>query len=362
MNSVCKSVYDPKNLHAIVLASGLTREKVSELTGVPVATLTSYMRENPSLPNLKHLTALADFFAVPLDFITGRCDKELADNIVNNYGRYFMELRRAPYEVYLDGRKQEKGTVYDAVEGETPWPYNLMGAIFGKDKERELMTEDQEAGIMEALGTLDIRHEGFILAYYRDGLSLKKIAECHKVSPEWARQVVAKGVRQLRHPAIAKYMLYGKNGVDGMKNNELARAELARQELELALYREKLCNKYSDLLSLKELISKFVDSSTSYIKAIEAKTEILSNLDNPHDAFNNFSVDEMNLPLRTSNCLKRANINTLGEVVRVAELGTLLEIDSLGKVSANEILSRVMELTGKDLFGANGLSKPQNPI
>ena len=120
LNSICKSVYDPKNLHAIVLASGLTREKVSELTGVPVATLTSYMRESPSLPNLKHLTALADFFAVPLDFITGRCDKELADNIVNNYGRYFMELRRAPFEVYLDGRKQEKGTVYDAVEGETP--------------------------------------------------------------------------------------------------------------------------------------------------------------------------------------------------------------------------------------------------
>ena len=352
-----KSVYDSKNLHAIVRASGLTHDKISELTGVPVATLTSYLRENPSVPNLKHLTALADFFAVPLDFIVGRCDKELADNIINNYSLYFMELRRAPYELYLDGRKQEKGTMYDAVEGEVPWPYNLMGAVLGKDKERELMTEDQEKGIMEALATLDFRQKKFVLAYYRAGLNLKQIALNNGVTPEWVRQVIAKAVRQMRHPAKAKYLVYGKSGVEVMNKNATLKAELAEQELELALYREKLCNSYSTLLSLKELISECGDSVAGYIKAFETTLEMLSNLGNARDVLSSVSVEEMGLPLRTMNCLKRANINTLGEVIRQAELGKLMEISCLGKISANEILGKIMELTGKDLFTANGISK-----
>ena len=143
----------------------------------------------------------------------------------------------------LDGRKQEKGTTYDAVDGEVPWPYNLMGAVLGKDKERELMTEDQEKGIMEALATLDFRQKKFVLAYYRAGLNLKQIALNHGVTPEWVRQVIAKAVHQMRHPAKAKYLIYGKSGVEVMNKNATLKAELAEQELELASYREKLYNK-----------------------------------------------------------------------------------------------------------------------
>ena len=356
-----EKVYDSKNLHALVQECGLSHDKIAELTGVPIATLTSYLRENPATPNLRHLTKLADFFAVPLDYITGRCDKELADNIATNYGRYFMQLRRAPYEVYLDGRKQAKGTIYDATEGEVPWPYNLMGAVLGKDKERELMTEDQEAGIMEALGTLDIRHEGFVLAYYRDGLSLKKIAECHHVSPEWIRQVIERALRQLRHPAKAKYLVYGKNGVEAMRKSAVVEAELAEKELELASLKERLGSRYSVLLSLKELIAECGDSVTGYIKAFEDTLDTLSNYGDSRGTLYGLLIEEMNLPLRVSNCLRRANCTTLGDVVKIAELGELMKIDSLGKFSAEIILLKIKELTGKDLFEANGLSEPKNP-
>lgn len=54
------------------------------------------------------------------------------------------------------------------------------------------------------------------------------------------------------------------------------------------------------------------------------------------------SIDEMDLSVRSLNCLKRANIMTVGQLVDIAGTEELLKIRNLGRKSLSEIKTTLL--------------------
>ena len=87
------------------------------------------------------------------------------------------------------------------------------------------------------------------------------------------------------------------------------------------------------LEAIKKLKDKEI-SNTNYIEDIhdEAAIKVL-----------NKSIDELNLSLRASNCLKNANIRTIGELTKKTE-DDLAKTRNFGKISLLEIKTKLHEL------------------
>lgn len=87
------------------------------------------------------------------------------------------------------------------------------------------------------------------------------------------------------------------------------------------------------LEAIKKLKDKEI-SNTNYIEDIhdEAVIKVL-----------NKSIDELNLSLRASNCLKNANIRTIGELTKKTE-DDLAKTRNFGKISLMEIKTKLHEL------------------
>ena len=346
----------PDNLRLIVKESGLTREEIANATGVPVGTLSSYLRERPSAPSVRNLIALADFFAVPLDLITGRCDKELADKLLSDYSRYFMELRRAPYEAYLNGRSKAEGTTSVDVTGEAPWPYNLIEAVLCKDTEC-LVSADLEAGIMAAIDKLSAQQKTFILAYFRDGFTFAKLGERENTTPGKVHHTIELALRRMRHPSLRNYFLYGKTGAERLTENRQAQEKLDKWGNELEALHERLKHKQSILLSLQKVAMECSDDVAKHVKSFNYMLDSLPDDDMARIRLYDTPIEDLELPYRVLVCLKGKNFNTLGEVMELIESGKLLDINQIGKASATLILTKIKELTGKDCFADYGLSK-----
>lgn len=94
---------------------------------------------------------------------------------------------------------------------------------------------------------------------------------------------------------------------------------------------EENSNKF--LEAIKQLKDKEI-SNTNYIEDIqdEAFIKVL-----------NKSIDELNLSLRASNCLKNANIRTIGELTKKTE-DDLAKTRNFGKISLLEIKTKLHEL------------------
>lgn len=301
----------------LVECTGMSFYELSLATGMSHATIVTYCRN--SKPDFRNLLTLADYFAVPLDYLAGRCTLEQANEILENYSATFMALRRAPYEAYLSGRKPVN---VDIGEAEEPWPYNLMGKVFG-EKWGEVISEDQISGINSALDELTEREKDSVLRILRDGMTLKKAGAEHGVTVERERQILGKALRKLRAPHRAALMRYGKEGFEERSRLAQSRKELEREYAEISELKSKI-------LSEKEEIGDLISR-----KGIIPDTE-----NNPE-----MNLEQMDLSVRSYNCLYRHGCKTLLDVVNLAENRELMNVRNLGRKSAEEILSRIYEIT-----------------
>jgi DNA-directed RNA polymerase subunit alpha len=94
----------------------------------------------------------------------------------------------------------------------------------------------------------------------------------------------------------------------------------------------------SDLL--REHLGIFVAARTSLLEEVEV-------IEDPEEAALEpaltKSVDELNLSVRTANCLKNAGVHTVGELVQKSRK-EMLETKNLGKKSLEELESTLEEL------------------
>lgn len=89
---------DLTNLRKLINDSGMTSDSISDASGVNVQTIKKYYRTNDGNPQADFLMKLADFFAVPLDYLCGRCTKEECAAIEESFADNFRLLRKETYE------------------------------------------------------------------------------------------------------------------------------------------------------------------------------------------------------------------------------------------------------------------------
>jgi DNA-directed RNA polymerase subunit alpha len=100
----------------------------------------------------------------------------------------------------------------------------------------------------------------------------------------------------------------------------------------------------SDALSQSaQLLTELLNPFTNYGQVTEVKTEKeTTSLAMPQELYN-MPVEQLNLSVRTMNCLRRGNIATVGEVISKGEKG-LMTLRNFGVKSLQELEERLKEL------------------
>ena len=134
----------------------------------------------------------------------------------------------------------------------TPYPENLLTDIglelvFGKPEYTPL-NDDQMAGLAHVLTTIREREQEMIRLRYEEKKTLQEIGDQYELSRERVRQIIAKGVRKLRHPSRTVYIR------DGFDKVELAQKITCAEEIKKQLQIQK--KRYP--LMTEEDIVKFV--------------------------------------------------------------------------------------------------------
>lgn len=307
------SNWNPEPLKRFVQASNQTHETVAKNCGISCAALEKYLRGD--MPNTGALINMADYFAVPLDVLTGRVDEETEARIFEDYGRNFMELRRKDYENSLAKSTIQIGGGYSA-----PWPYNLLDEIFQDPENARIITRDQEDGLEKALETLTDREWTCVIAYFKDGKSLDEIAADSHVSKERIRQIICKAVRKLRHPSRKRCI---QCGPEETRLNERA-AALDEREARLAA-------------AEAEMEKSGGQAALESVKLTAA------------DRLESTPIDRLGLTVRSYNCLARAGYKTAKDAL--AALKSEEKVRNLGLKSIKyDIIPRLNDAAGETVI------------
>ena len=302
-------------------AAGMNSERISNGIGVPMSTYSAWITGRLGMP-MDGLISFADFFGVSLDYLTGRSKNPEGEReaILEN----LRKASRESYRLYLK-EKSKKSYVDNGKTYEAPWPYNLLDELY-RPYEKEA-PDDIEDRVLKALDTLSPREKGAILSYFKDDGTLDTVSREYNVTKERVRQILAKGIRKLRHPSRLKLIEYSEE-------------ELALKK-EISEERVKLENMLAELREKTESIQA-AGADPEGKRAEQWIDEAQAD---------GVALEELEWSIRTYTCLKRANINTVGDLeMLIRQSGTkgLIRIRNLGRKSIEEILWRLTEVTGKD--------------
>lgn len=226
---------------------------------------------------------------------------------------------------------------------EEGFPYNLWMEIFG-DMPEEPIAQDQVDGIFAALDTLTPREKDAILYYYRDGMTLEQAARKFNITRERLRQIVAKGCRKLRHQSRRWLIEYGAEGWKAQSTYAKRKAEIDREMAEmdaefgafvadLQLKREKLSE-----------LDRSLDAKSEALAILEAEVAKRGKaFTQAHGGALSLRIDELDFSVRTYNCLARAYVETVGDIINLGKEG-LMRVRNLGKKSLDEVVEKLATL------------------
>lgn len=330
---------DLTNLKKLIYDSGLTLDGISKASGVGKSTIQKYLYRGSTNPPMDIMIHFADLFAVPLDYICGRCTLEECNAIEESFADNFRLLRKETYEStalkFRPSTPTAKG--YYA-----PYPYNLLDDIF-KEPFDHVVTEDEMNGLNKAISSLGEREQKMLRLYYEEEKTLAEAGKEFNLTRARSGQIIAKAVRKLRHPSRARQILYGDEG------NEL-RMALLEKESELKQREYKLAMAEKAYLQKQE-----AERTKDEIKTEESEWAAY---DTPpivrygcSEAFG-----DLDLSVRSQNCLLRYGANTVEKIIKLIKTpdehhfhdSSLLYVRNLGRKSYDEIIGKVEKLTGID--------------
>ena len=328
-------VWNPENLKTLIEKAEVTVEDFAESCDISKSSMRYYLR-GAAIPSINKIIKMADFFAVPLDYICGRCSLEEVNAIESNYQENFRILRKENYERLMF----QKETVPVKPKGyEAPYPYNLLDDIFEEPFDH-VITEDEMAGLNNVLQSLSERERDIIRYRYHDELTLRDTGKIFGLTVERIRQIEAKALRKLRHPVRKNHIKWGWTGIT-------RKDELDRREHELNKREERL----------NELEEKLAENGINVHEP---------DYDEENMQLSGYSQAfwDLDLNVRAFNCLARANIRTVDQIIEQLNTPDILHpqdrklyhIRNLGKKTYDYILKRIEECTGKDM------SEYYNPI
>lgn len=161
--------------------------------------------------------------------------------------------------------------------------------------------------------------ESAIFAHYIEGETMEEIAEDYGLNRERVRQILAKVIRKFGQVRNYKSIVE-ENDKLSKDNHQLALAySIALKELE-------------ELRKFKDSVQPFVDKDGAVDAKGLAENEETMRVANLLTT----EVTDLNISLRALNCLKAADIDTLGDLVQYDKLD-LLKFRNFGKKSLSEL-------------------------
>ena len=86
---------------------------------------------------------------------------------------------------------------------------------------------------------------------------------------------------------------------------------------------------------------------------IEQRKYMIENVEKVVDSKLDKKIEDLDLSVRSYNCLKRANINTVGELTQKSE-EEMMKVRNLGRKSLKEVVQKLREI-GLDLKNSSNL-------
>lgn len=217
---------------------------------------------------------------------------------------------------------------------EQEWPRNLADVVLGKAENDELSPQETAMYIGDE-GTLacamlaarltererNVLHHRFV-----QHESLMETGKHFNVTTERIRQVEAKAIRKLRRPVCLKILRMG----------------VYQWMLETA-------RELAEEMSVQKARQMFVEWQRNFTEDWEAAAENQERIavakENAVKGIDAITVEEMDLSVRSFNCLKRAGFSNVGDIRRAAEKDRdwYRKVRNLGKKSYEEIAAKMLD-------------------
>lgn len=320
-------------VHELMKQAGITIDTVVNATEISRPSLVNLLH-GKSIPLASSVLKLADFFAVPTDYLFGRMDEETSRQVLEDYSHRFMDIRRLSYEAYVTAKHHVELPLYPG-EYESPWPYNLYEAVVEEPAEH-ILTKEHMDGMELAFDILTEREHSMLLRHFKDAFSMADIAKEHDLTTERVRQIVARALRKLRSPSIKSLIEFGYDPEVDEKENELMQR---RADLEW-----ELGNLSSDLMKLSEkrkLVEHLYGKLEELDKWDAEKNELLGKEKMP---INDIPIEDMDLSVRSYNVLVRNGLDTARQIIAADHDGTLMKLRGIGPGSYREIHEKIQSL------------------
>ena len=240
-----------------------------------------FMTGNNKSINHETLCDLADLFGVSTDYLFGRCELD------ENYERDIEKLYMKSFEKYIRHSscplKAKKRYIEEYEETViAPWPYNLLDAMHVEFL--DIPAPDKAIEALYYVMKRRLTYREYICTYehYRLGRTYDDIGEEHDLSRERIRQIVAKAVRKLRHPSSSLIIKHGIGFQD-------------------------------------EIDKKYEAKRKAYIEACAAKRLEREKESLEYEWSKDDTIDCLNLSVRSYNCLKKAGIETVKDLLDIVE-------------------------------------------
>lgn len=320
MNNKCGYDFNKKLFQELVKQTDTNYKDLSKKIGISEPSLVQYL-SGRAIPMISAMIKISDYFQVPIDVLMNRCTLEEYDEIIKGNAEYMYKCRKVAFENYLIRKKAHGTVIDDAIKHNevyyAPYPYNLIDCIYDEPVD-EILNDDQLAGFDQALGTLRPRERRALELYFEEEKTLKEIGKEFGVTQERIRQIVSQAIRKMRSPIRVKLIR------NGPKMQELQRLE--QIEAEIAARKERINERLAELEQLENQANDKMED----LRQRTTKTLI-------------DRIDDLDLSVRSYNCLRRANCDTITQVIDLFENGKIFGVRNLGKKSIAEIIDRISE-------------------
>ena len=265
--------WDSTNLQKLIDESGSTVAMVAKYASLTVKQLHDYLAQK-TCPSVPALCKLADLFAVPLDYLVGRCSESEAETFFKTWKGSYGDLQRIRYEDLLlrqcEGVNVPKG--YDL-----PWPYNLYEKIFSKPCDH-VLSLDEFDGIEYVLNGLPDNLEQVIRMHYQEYLTCASIGKKLNFHRETIRAKISDAIRVIRQPAFIGYIQDGKmKHAELIEGNKQIKATITSLNLSARAYNALI---HAKVLYIDDLVKSIESGDLIKNRTIGTKTynEIIENV------------------------------------------------------------------------------------
>ncbi|SDB59348.1 Sigma-70, region 4 [Ruminococcaceae bacterium FB2012] len=376
--NTAKVSWNPYVLNSLISKTKISKSLLAEILGISSGTLLHILKGTS--PSLKLVVRIAEFFAVPIDIFFGKCAEEQVDAILENYVEYYSEIRKGAKEAFESILRSNKAVPdIKSSDFRLPYPYNILYEINNHETIRWIAEEKHIKALENAIDSLSDQEKKYIDLYYKQDIPLLIISAQNDISKQQIISIIDKAIRKLRQPTVKKMIFNGmicfgndydyysilETRINGVLEKEqmlcriqyLTDKEKKMKEInKLLLHIIKdngLCIEMNDLDSVESKTVIF--DQTDRINLIRSQ-EVCSKLTaeiNELKKLNSIilndnidmekSIDEMELSIRTYNCLKQSGINTLRDLADTTQNERIL-LKGMTKRNLKEIDDKMIAM------------------